>query len=255
VNEPLIQFQHVTLGYARRRVLIDVNLDLEQADFLGIVGPNGSGKTTLLRSLLGILPPMEGTILRSKRTGPRIALGYVPQRDSIDPFLPYTVRDVVMMGRYGGLGLIRRPGKADSDRVQRELRHVGIEQLSHTPFRDLSGGQKQRTLIARALAAEPQILVLDEPTNGMDMSSRVAIMDLLRHLHTHDHLTIVLVSHLLSDVANYVTRLAFVDGTALRVGRVEEILTESKLSEMYHMPVHVATVLGSKVIVPGRSHE
>ena len=255
MNEPLLQFRNVSLGYGKRRVLIGITFDLLPADFLGIVGPNGSGKTTLLRALLGILPPLEGTVVRAKKTGTRIPLGYVPQRDSIDPFLPYTVRDVVMMGRYGGLGLVRRPGAADRSRVMRELEHVGIGDLADKPFRDLSGGQKQRTLIARALAAEPQILVLDEPTNGMDMSSRTAIMDLLRHLHTRDHLTIVLVSHLLSDVANYVNRIAFVDGTSLRIGLVEEILTEASLSQMYRMPIHVATVLGATVIVPGRSNE
>jgi len=122
-------------------------------------------------------------------------------------------------------------------------------------FSSLSGGEKRRLYLLLQLIKNPNFLMLDEPTNGMDMSSRTSIMDLLRHLHTHDRLTIVLVSHLLSDVANYVNRIAFVDGTALRIGGVEEILREDRLSEMYHMPIHVATVQGSTVIIPGRSNE
>jgi ABC-type Mn2+/Zn2+ transport system ATPase subunit len=254
MEAPLLQFQDVSLGYGARPVLAGVTFDLRPADFLGIVGPNGSGKTTLLRSLLGILEPTSGTIVRTKGSAGRIALGYVPQRDTIDPFLPFTVRDIVMMGRFARLGWFGRPGREDHERVMRELGHVGIQNLADTAFRDLSGGQKQRALIARALVSDPQILVLDEPTNGMDMSSRTSIMDLLRHLHTHDRLTIVLVSHLLSDVANYVNRIAFVDGTALRIGGVEEILRADRLSEMYRMPILVATVEGSTVIIPGRSN-
>ncbi len=247
----LLRFDDVTLGYASHPVLSGVSFELIDSDFLGIVGPNGSGKTTLLRAILNILPPMSGSIVRSDETGNRFLMGYVPQRDAIDPFLPFTVADIVMMGRYGHLGLIRRPGREDRLRVSEQLEHVGIADLAHRSFRELSGGQKQRTLIARALASEPKILVLDEPTNGMDMSSRTSILRLLKHLHAHDGLTIVLVSHLLSDIANFVNRIAFIDGATFLMGTVEEMLTPQRLSEMYHMPIDVQSVAGSTVIIPG----
>lgn len=247
----LLRFDDVTLGYGTHPVLSDIRFELNESDFLGIVGPNGSGKTTLLRAILDILPPMSGSIVRNDRTGNRFLMGYVPQRDAIDPFLPFTVADIVMMGRFGHLGLIRRPGREDRLRVSEQLEHVGISDLADRSFRELSGGQKQRTLIARALASEPKILVLDEPTNGMDMTSRTSILRLLKHLHAHDNLTIVLVSHLLSDIANFVNRIAFIDGASFMMGTVEEMLTADRLSEMYHMPVNVQSVAGSTVIIPG----
>jgi ABC-type Mn2+/Zn2+ transport system ATPase subunit len=253
VSGALLHFKDVSLGYGSRRVLQNVTFDLNPSDFLGIVGPNGSGKTTLLRAILGILSPLSGNISRRHPEGRKIALGYVPQRDTIDPFLPITVADIVLMGRFGHLGMFGRPRAIDHARVIEQLEHVGIAHLADVSFRDLSGGQKQRALIARALASEPEILVLDEPTNGMDMTSRTSIMQLLRHLHQEDKLTIVLVSHLLSDVANFVNRIAFVDGTALRVGSLAEMLTPSLLSAMYHMPVEVANVHGSTIIIPGES--
>lgn len=246
-----IEFKDVKLGYGRRSVIEHVNLTIQPGDFLGIVGPNGSGKTTILRALLGILSPLSGTITVTDPPGHQLRLGYVPQRDQIDQIMPFTVGDVVMMGRYARLGVWRRPGRADHDAVRRSLDHVGISDLADRSYRDLSGGQRQRALIARALVAEPDILVLDEPTNGMDLTSRTSILELVRGLHRADGMTVIMVTHLLSDVASYVSRIAIVEQGQFQVGTSEEVLSEANLSVLYKLPVRVVRVGDSTIVIAG----
>jgi ABC-type Mn2+/Zn2+ transport system ATPase subunit len=246
-----IEFKDVSLGYGRRAVIEHVDLSIRSGDFLGIVGPNGSGKTTILRALLGILRPLTGTITITDPPGRRLRLGYVPQRDQIDQIMPFTVDDVVMMGRYARLGLWRRPGKADREAVQRSLRHVGVDDLADRSYRDLSGGQRQRVLIARALVAEPDILVLDEPTNGMDLTSRTSILELVSELHQTDGMTVLMVTHLLSDVASYVSRIAIVEEGQFQVGSTEEVLSEENLSQLYKIPVRVLRSGRNTIVLAG----
>ncbi len=250
---PLITFRDVALGYTSEPLLRGISFVLFESDVLGIVGPNGAGKTTLLRAMLGILKPLHGSIDRRTVDGRTISVGYAPQRDTIDQIMPFTVSDVVMMGRYGKLGMFRWPGKEDQARVHDALESVGMLDQAGNSFRELSGGQKQRVLIARALVTEPDILVLDEPTNGMDLSSRTSILSLIRSLRQTRHLTVVMVSHLLTDVASFANRLAIVESGIFQVGPKEEILTARNLSEVYHMPVEVHTVSGSTIIIPRSS--
>jgi ABC-type Mn2+/Zn2+ transport system ATPase subunit len=139
------------------------------------------------------------------------------------------------------VGLARRPGKHDRARAHAALEHVGIAQLADEPLSALSGGQRQRALIARALVGEPNILILDEPTNGMDLVSTTQILALVRELHEHDGLTVLMVSHALNEVANYVRRIALVLEGAFRLGDVDEIMTEDTLTEMYGIPVEVSS--------------
>jgi manganese/zinc/iron transport system ATP- binding protein len=252
--EPLVQFKNVTLAYGKKIVLREVDFTIYQEDFFGLVGPNGAGKTTLLRAILGTLRPLSGEITLTRPSLGPVRFGYVPQRDTVDYIMPYTVSEVAMMGRYRQMGLFRSAGKEDHDAVQNSLRHVDIEELRDLPFKNLSGGQKQRVLIARALASEPAVLVLDEPTNGMDLSSRKSILDLIQRLHSEGDLTIVMVSHLLDDVANYVGRIAIVEREYFQVGEVSQVLTAENLSILYRMPVHVMHVGGNKVILAGESH-
>ncbi len=252
---PLITFDHVTLGYGSNVVLRDISFSIFKGDYFGLVGPNGAGKTTLLRAILGTLKPLAGTLTVANKNGSPVRFGYVPQRDTVDYVMPYTVEEVVMMGRYRQVGLLKRPGARDGAIVRRCLQHIGIEDLRNAAFKELSGGQKQRTLIARALASEPDVLMLDEPTNGMDLPSRSSILDLIRHLHDHDRLTVIMVSHLLDDVANHVKRIALVERTFFQVGDVEEILTAENLSALYEMPVTVTNTRGGKVILAGGTDE
>jgi ABC-type cobalamin/Fe3+-siderophores transport system ATPase subunit len=159
--------------------------------------------------------------------------------------------DVVLMGRYPLLGVFSRISKKDRDFGHKCLDHVGITNLADRLYRELSGGQKQRTLIARALAGEPQALILDEPTNDMDIGSEHAIMELLKLLHDRENITIVIVSHLLNVVINYAQEFVLIDGGVRIVGKTEEVLTSMNLSDIYEMPVEVAVCGGRKVILTG----
>jgi manganese/zinc/iron transport system ATP- binding protein len=244
----LITFDHATLGYGRRAVLSDISFDIPAGDFLGLVGPNGAGKTTILRAILGTLTPMIGTVVMANG----LRFGYVPQRDSVDYNFPLKVVDVVLMGRYDRIGLMRRPSKADRDRACAALEHVGIVDLAERPLNALSGGQKQRALIARALVGEPNVLILDEPTNGMDLVSTTQILGLVRELHERDNLTVLMVSHALNEVANYVERIALVVERGFRIGTVAEIMTEETLTQMYGIPVDVDEMHGHRIVVARR---
>ncbi len=246
-SHPILEFDHADLGYGRREVLADVNMVLEAGDFLGIVGPNGAGKTTLLRAMIGILKPKAGQVRRAAD----VRFGYVPQRQFIDEVFPLNVMEVALMGRYPLLGPFARPSKRDRDFVIQCLDHVGIADLARRPYRELSGGQKQRTLIARALAAEPQVLILDEPTNDMDIASEHAIMELIKALHDQDKLTIVMVSHLLNVVVNYAHKLALIDGGLRMVGPTADVLTSENLTGIYEAPVRIAQCGDRKVVLTG----
>ncbi|HJR43797.1 MAG TPA: metal ABC transporter ATP-binding protein [Gemmatimonadaceae bacterium] len=244
----LVTFDHVTLGFGRRVVLTDLEFEIPEGDFLGLVGPNGAGKTTIVRALLGNLAPLSGTVRRAEG----LRFGYVPQRDQVDYGFPLKVIDVVMMGRYDRIGLVRRPSAEDRRLALAALEHVGIPDLADRALNALSGGQKQRTLIARALVGEPNLLVLDEPTTGMDLVATTQILSLVRELHDRDGLTVLMVSHALNEVANYVDRIALVLEGAFRIGRVDEVMTETVLSNMYGIPVDVDSVDGHRIVVARR---
>jgi len=245
----LVSFEGVSLGYGKRAILRDLHFALPEGDFLGLVGPNGAGKTTVLRALLGTLAPLAGTVKRVEG----LRFGYVPQRDQVSAHFPLRVLDVVLMGRYDRIGLGRRPGKQDEVLAYRALEQVGITDLADRRLTSLSGGQKQRTLIARALVGDPNVLVLDEPTTGMDLVSTTQILGLVRDLHERDGLTVLMVSHALNEVANYVERIALVVRGQFRVGPVDEILNEVTLREVYGIPVEVQSFDGHRVVLAKRT--
>ena len=244
----LVSFSHATLGYGRRIILSDLSFDIPEGDFLGLVGPNGAGKTTILRALLGSIKPIVGTVTLA----PGLRFGYVPQRDQVDYGFPLKVLDVVLMGRYDRIGIGRRPTQEDRELARQALAQVGIANLADQALKSLSGGQKQRTLIARALVGAPNVLVLDEPTSGMDLVSTTQILGLVRDLHERNRLTVLMVSHALNEVANYVERIALVVQGGFRIGSVGEILTEETLRQMYGIAVDVETFDGHRVVVARR---
>jgi len=248
----LIEFKNVDLGYGRRKVLTNIDFNVEQGDFLGIVGPNGAGKTTLLKAILGLLKPMTGSVSKAEEG---LKIGYVPQRDSVDTLFPLTVLDIVLMGRYTRVGAVARTGAADKALAMKALEHVGMTEMVNRAYPNLSGGQKQRALIARALVGEPNLLILDEPTNGMDLVSERAIMELVRRLHDQDNITVLMVSHLLNTVISYAKRIAIVGDGSLREGTVTEMVTSRSLTELYRMEVQVLEVDGRRVVLPGEVSE
>jgi ABC-type Mn2+/Zn2+ transport system ATPase subunit len=244
----LVALERAAVGYGGRAILTDVGLAVAPGDFLAVVGPNGGGKTTVLLSLLGALPLVGGRLVRARH----VRVGYVPQRDHVDPVWPFTAGEVALMGRIPAIGPFRRPGRADREKVREALGRVGIENLAGVAYGEMSGGQRQRTLIARALAADPELLALDEPTNGMDPAAELATMDLLRELHGGGKLAIVMVSHRLENVANYARALAFVDKDKglFRVGALDEMLRPDALGALYGRTVQVRVENGRRFVYP-----
>ena len=192
--DALISFQDVALGYDGVPVLEGLVLDVHRGDFLALVGPNGCGKSTILKGMAGILEPLRGRISR-EIDGRPVRFGYVPQRETIEMVFPLTVFQVALMGTYGRVGPGRPVTHAERELVRGCLDDVGLGDLQRKPFPALSGGQRQRVLIARALAAEPDLLLLDEPLSGIDLRAAQVIMDLIERLHRERRLTIVMVSH------------------------------------------------------------
>ncbi len=246
-HDPLLRFDGVALGYGEKPVLRGLSFHICRGEFLGIVGPNGSGKTTILRAILGLLRPLEGAIAWSARP----TLGYVPQRDEIDTIMPVTAMEVALMGRAPRLGPLARVRAPDREAARRALERVGVGQLGRRLFRDLSGGQQQRVLLARALASEPDLLVLDEPTNGMDLASEYAIVELLTALNREAGLTILLVTHLLPIVLNAASTILLIEDGRVLYGEADEVLQEDKLSELYRTRVRLGTVAGRRTLVVG----
>jgi ABC-type Mn2+/Zn2+ transport system ATPase subunit len=235
----IIKFKDVSIGYGNKIIHSNINVEIEQNDFIGLVGPNGSGKTTFLKTLLGNVKPISGVIEKKD-----ITFGYVPQRDTVQPLLPYTVHDVVMMGRYSLMGLLKKPSKSDEEKVDECIEKVGIKHLKNHNYNSLSGGQRQRTLIARALAVRPDVLILDEPTNGMDTPSHYSLLNLISDLHSRRNLTVLLVSHLLSDVANLVKKLMLFESGKFQSGTIEEMLSEKNLAQTYSADIAVKKING-----------
>ena len=199
VGETVLEWDQVTFGYGRIPVLREVSLRVASGEFLAVVGANGSGKTTLMRLGLGLLTPTHGTVrlfgepIERFRDWGRV--GYVPQRSAADSALPVSVLEVVRTGLAGHLGLFRRPGRVQRDRIEHVLDVMGIAAIRHAPIDRLSGGQQQRALIARALVTEPDLLVLDEPTTGVDAHARSVLRESLEHLVRVEHVAVAYISH------------------------------------------------------------
>ncbi|MDX1623482.1 MAG: metal ABC transporter ATP-binding protein [Gemmatimonadota bacterium] len=249
-REPLVRFEGVALGYRGETVIEDLDFTLCAGDFLGLVGPNGAGKSTVVKAMLGLLKPMRGRIVYERELHEELEFGYIPQRHTLDEIFPLTVEEIVAMARYRSAGLLRGPDREDREAVEHALEAVDIVRLRHRGYGELSGGQRQRTLIARAMATGANCLVLDEPTDGMDLSSQEAILRLVSRLHEEEGLTVVFVSHLLNEVANFVDRLAMIEDGRFAWGTLEEILTDERLSDLYGMPVEVGRIGDAVVVVP-----
>jgi zinc transport system ATP-binding protein len=234
---PVIEFDHVDFGYAPGQlVLRDVDLTIEAGEFVAIAGPNGGGKTTLMRLALGLERPASGEALLfgepATRFSGRSTLGYLAQRSQLGVDAPATVREVVAAGRLASGGLLgplrRRDGAIVADAIDR----VGLADSSDVPLRTLSGGQQQRAFIAKALAAEPALLVLDEPTTGVDVEAQDALADLLDRLHRELAVTVLYVSHEFGAVERFVERLVLVRGGIVFDGPPEN------LPGFWHDPSH-----------------
>ena len=239
----LVRLRQVTASYGGDAVLTRIDLDLGAGEFVGIVGPSGSGKSTLLRVLLGTVQPAAGTMERPAG----IRIGYVPQVEQINWDFPVTVAECVLMSRVRGriLPWASREEKAE---VARVLERLGIGDLAGRHIRALSGGQQQRVFLARALIARPDLLLLDEPTSGVDVRTRHEILHLLGELHAGG-LGIVLTTHDLNGIAAHLPRLVCLNQTVIGAGSPAEVLVPEILEATYGSPMEVLEHGGMRVVV------
>lgn len=210
-QQPIIELKKVSFSYNGIPVLKDVNLMVHERDFLSVVGPNAGGKTTLLKLILGLLKPTRGTVrvFGQPPAKVRSRIGYMPQHASLDLLFPVSVLDVVLMGRLGNRKQLGLYSREDKEMGVEALQRMEMYDMRHRPFADLSGGQRQRVLIARALASDPDLLLLDEPTSNVDLAIETELYDLLQELN--EKVTVVLVTHDLGFVSRYVKSVACVN--------------------------------------------
>jgi ABC-type Mn2+/Zn2+ transport system ATPase subunit len=229
-----LSLRGVCAGYFGRDVLDEVAFDVDVGEFVGIIGPNGSGKSTLLKVIAGLHPAQCGSV--SIFGGPpdprRRIVGYVPQAESVNWTFPVTALDVVLMGRYGRLGLFRSPRKADIESARDALAEVGMADRAGSQIGELSGGQQQRVFVARALSQDPQLMLLDEPIAGVDATSQHAMFTLLEERQRRG-MTIIASTHDLSCVATWFDKLLCLNHRVIAFGTPGEVLNDETLSKTY----------------------
>lgn len=233
MHPSVITLQGLAVGYHGQAVMSGISLAIPQGSFTAILGANGTGKSTLLKTLLGLQPPVAG---RMERT-PGAVFGYVPQAIQFDPLYPLTGFDVALMGVFGRVGPVRFISRAEKDFVRECLAATAASEFAGQKFSRLSGGQKQRVLIARALAAKPNILVLDEPTAGVDVGATQALLEFISRLHQERQLTVLLVTHDLPLVKKHAQQIIWLHQGAVLHGTVAELFTPERLAELFEMEV------------------
>ena len=232
MSEPLITFADLSIGYNNQPVLSGISFSIIHSSFTAILGANGSGKSTLLKTLLGLQPPLSGDISISSRGNDPLVFGYVPQVVQLDPLYPLTGFEVALMGVYGRVGPGRLVSHKERSFVKECLRAATAEEFAHKPFSALSGGQKQRVLIARALATKPDVLVLDEPTAGVDATATHALLEFISRIHQESQLTVILVTHDLALVRKHAQCVIWLHGDKALYGAAEQLLTPEHMREI-----------------------
>lgn len=229
MSDALLTLHGVSTGYASQEVFTDLELALHPGQFTALVGPTGCGKSTLLQLMLGLLPCTRGRVQRQ----PRLTMGYVPQREMIDWHFPVTAAQVVQMGRYPQTSRWPWPSRADRQAVAEMLDCLGLTPYAQRHISQLSGGQQQRVFLARALVARPQLLLLDEPTTGVDLKTQHDILHLL-HLLNREGMTILLATHDLNTIASHVPWVICFQHGVIAEGPPEEVLTPTILRQTYN---------------------
>lgn len=229
-----IRIEDLTVAYGDKPVLWDLDLDVPSGVLMAVVGPNGAGKTTLIRVMMDLIRPVAGQVLifDGPYASRRELVGYVPQRSSVDWDFPTTVLDVVMMGTYGSLGWLRRPGRKERDLALEALEKVGMRKFESRQISQLSGGQQQRVFLARALVQDARLYLMDEPFQGVDATTERAIVTLLQELREAGK-TVVVVHHDLQTVREYFDWVMLLNVRGIASGPVDEVFTEEHLRLAY----------------------
>ena len=250
-----IVFEHATLGYGKSIVAEDLTMTIDEGAFVGFVGPSGAGKTTILRAILGAIAPLKGTVavVGSGRDRSKVRLGYVPQLETIEWHFPITVRETILMGRTSASGPWPWPRKQDVRDAEDLMEQLGIGSLGFRPLHDLSGGQQQRVFLARALIGSPDLLLLDEPTSGVDVAARADIVDILKDLNDQG-MTIVITTHDLNSVAAQIPEVICFNRTVIARGAPLETLTAETLRETFDIEMVVLEHDGLLITAEAPSH-
>ena len=242
-SEILVECAHITCAYDSTVAVHDAHVTIRRGDFVGIVGPSGSGKTTLLKAVLGAVKPVEGHVTQK----PGLRMGYVPQVESVDWNFPVTVLEVVAMTRTAGRFFPRISTKERAEALE-VLERLGLGGLENRHIRELSGGQQQRVFVARALFHRPELLVLDEPTSGVDVRTRHEVLHLLADLHD-DGVSIVLTTHDLNGLAAHLPRLVCINTSVVADGAPIEVLNSDVLEKTYGAPMEVLIHGGMPIVL------
>jgi len=247
-REAVMRGQGLAVRYGRRTILSGVDIDVRAGDFWFLLGPNGQGKTTLLRCLLRLVRPSAGTLWVNPAIGGWSGIGFVPQRCDLNPTLPTTVREFVLLGLVG----VHCRSAERADRLAWALDRVGLGGQERADYWSLSGGQRQRALVARALVRKPKVLVLDEPTNGLDVTTEDSLLTFIADLNAREQLTVLFVTHDLAVAARHGSHFAlFHDGTAT-TGPVDQVLRPETLQRTYGIPIDIMRdVTGTCVVQLG----
>jgi ABC-type Mn2+/Zn2+ transport system ATPase subunit len=237
MSNALITLVNLSIGYHGKSVLNDISLSIACNSFTSILGANGSGKSTMLKTLLGLVPPISGHIRFSQKCSSPLIFGYVPQSTELDAIYPFTGFDVALMGTYARIKPARFVSSNERSFTHQCLEAAGAEEFAKKQFSDLSGGQKQRILIARALVTKPDVLVLDEPTAGVDATATHAVLDFISRLHKEKEITILLVTHDLHIVRQHAQQVIWLFEGRVLHGPVAEMLRPERLREIFKMEV------------------
>lgn len=234
-SEPArLEIEHVSVGYNGKPILEDITFQVPHGARVAVVGPNGAGKSTLFKALIGLLPLRQGRIFIHglPLLNHKDCLAYIPQREEVDWRFPVTVEDVVMMGRFGRQGWLGRPSAEDHERVNHSLVQMGIANLAKKPIGDLSGGQQQRVFLARALAQEPHILLMDEPFNGVDIATQETTMALLDDIRSRQ-VTVLVSTHDLNMAAERFDYVLLINHVLIAYGTPQEVFTSQHISRAF----------------------
>ncbi|GJM16937.1 MAG: iron ABC transporter ATP-binding protein [Thermodesulfobacteriota bacterium] len=233
----LIKLENVAIGYDNQTFVDSINLSIESNQFWGVLGPNGSGKTTLLKTVLSLIPPLKGQALIQNE----LVFGYVPQNEKFDPIFPISVYELVLMGRYSRVKPASRLSRVDKEVVEKSIEYAGISHLRDRTFRSLSGGEKQRSLLARSIAGEPDLLVLDEPTASVDMKGELEIMQLVKEIQSQRKLAVIMVSHFINTISEYSDHIILIDKDSnfFEAGEKNKILDKEDLGKFFGLNLNL----------------
>lgn len=253
----LARLENACVRYGRKTVLRDVNLAIDEGDFVGLIGPNGSGKSTLMGLFNGMTPLASGAVYfdrtrltRSSLREVRSRIAHVFQMIELDSKIPISVFETVLSGTYGQLGLFRRPGDKERATARECLQAVEMSDLADRPLGELSGGQQQRVAIARALAQQPQFLMLDEPTSALDWQVQRALLVLIDALRRRYHLSVLMATHDLNAVLSLCNKAVLLkEGSVVAAGPVDEVISAASLSALFDADIMVETVHDRRVVL------